>query len=207
MNKFITLILFVLCSFSAQSQIRTVYFDANDKVTTDSTIAYSYGIYGKITGQDLWMFKKYDIDGVLMVTGAFMDDLLTLPQGKFVYYDWVDPNVDYANQTVIDQGKQRYMRVSGNFVNGLRDGQWISFYENGNVRDIAHYVANSLSGEYKSFDRKGEIIQSGQYLNDKKEGEWILEGGLRVATYQNDKVISVVKKTRRQLKAEQQLKP
>lgn len=206
MNKIVTFILFVLFSLSAKSQIKTVFFDAKEKVTADSTQAYSYGIYGKVTGGDLWVFKKYDIDGNLMVTGAFKNDSLTVPQGKFVYYDWIDPNKSYANESVLQKGKERYVVLSGNFENGSRQGRWTSFYENGEVKNVAFYEQGILNGEFKSFDRNGDLNESGQFLNDKKEGKWILSGGLQVVDYKDDQAVQVVKKTRRQLRKERESK-
>ena len=206
MHKILIIILFVLFSSAAQSQIQTVYFDAKDQVTADSTLARSYGIYGKVTGEQLWVFKKYDIDGVLMVTGAFKDDLLSLPQGKFVYYDWVDASNNYANLILLERGIQRYVLLSGNFENGLKHGRWTSFYENGDVKSVSLFEAGILHGDYISFDRNGDMFERGTFVNNKKEGTWQLSGGLKVVEYKNDQVISVTNKTKRQLKAEQQNK-
>jgi antitoxin component YwqK of YwqJK toxin-antitoxin module len=206
MNKIIIILLFILSSFAGYGQIKTVFFDNKDKVTADSTKATTYAIYGKLTGESLWAFKKYDLDGYLMMSGAFKDDALTIAQGKFIYYDWINPNDSFTNRDIVDKGKERYVTLSGEFVNGKRQGKWLSFYENGEIKNVFFYDKGVLQGEYKLFDNAGKLIESGQFVNDKKEGEWQLKGGLQVVVFKNDKVVSVVKKTRKQLKEEQQKK-
>ncbi|MEJ5963156.1 hypothetical protein [Pedobacter immunditicola] len=202
MNKILILLLFVLCSFNGFGQVKTVFFDAKDKVTADSTEANSYAIYGKVTGDSVYVFKKYDLDGYLLVTGSFKDDDLTIAHGKFVYYDWINPYDSFTNQEAVARGKERYITLSGNFENGLRQGLWISYYVNGDVKDVANYNKNLLNGEYKSFEANGDLKESGQFVNNKKEGEWKLKGGLQIVKFENDKVISTVNKTRKQLKKE-----
>ena len=209
MNKIFIFLLFVLCSFNGFGQVKSVFFDAEDKVTADSTKANSYAIYGKVTGGNVYVFKKYDLDGYLMVTGSFKDDGLTIPHGKFVYYDWINPYDSFTNQETVARGKERYITLSGTFENGLREGLWINYYVNGDVKEVANYKKNLLNGEYKSFEANGNLKDSGHFVNNKKEGEWQLKGGLQVVKYENDKVISTVNKTRKQLKKEkvQQNKP
>jgi hypothetical protein len=206
MNKILIILLFVLCSFCGYGQVKTVFFDAKDKITTDSTKANSYAIYGKVTGDSLLAFKKYDLDGYLLVSGTFKDEALTIPQGKFVYYDWIDPNDNFRNMETVARGKERFIVLSGNFENGLRQGQWLTFYENGEVKNVMNYDKNVLQGAFKTFDNEGKLLESGEFVNNKKEGVWTLKGGLQVVTFKNDKVVSQIKKTRGQLKKEQQSK-
>ncbi len=203
MNKITILLLFIFCAFRSNGQVKSVFFDAKDIVTSDSTIAASYGIYGKVSGSDVYVFKKYDLDGFLLVTGAFKDEALRIPQGKFVYYDWIDPYESFKNQEAVARGKERYITLTGNFENGLREGQWTSYYENGEVKNVAFYHKDLLNGDYKSFDTHGDLKESGKFVNNKKEGEWLFKGGLQVVKFENDKAVSTVKKTRRQLKKEQ----
>ncbi|MET3113619.1 hypothetical protein AAKU52_001347 [Pedobacter sp. CG_S7] len=204
MKKIAILLLFVFCSFSNYAQVRTVFFDVEEKVTSDSTKAETYAIYGQVTGNSLWVFKKYDLSGYLLVSGAFKDESLRIAQGKFVYYDWIDPNDSFENLETVTKGKDRFVVLSGAFEDGLRQGQWLSFYESGEVRNVLNYDKNVFHGEYRSFDSHGDLQESGQFVNNKKEGEWLLKGGLEVVQYKNDQVTAVVKKTRRELKKEKE---
>ncbi len=203
MNKVIILLLLVLGSLAGNAQVKTVFFDQKDKVTNDSTKAVTYAIYGKLSGEELWAFKKYDLEGYMMVSGAFLDDLLTVAQGKFIYYDWINPVENFTNQEILARGKERYITLSGNFEGGKRQGRWLSFYENGEIKNVLFYNSGVLDGEYKFFDREGKLMESGQFLNGKKEGEWHLKGGLQVVVFKDNKVISDVKRTKKQLKEEQ----
>ena len=207
MNKIYILLIFILISYSGFGQVRKVYFDEKDRVTTDSTEAASYGIYGYLSGEKLWAFKKYDSEGYMMTTGAFSDSSLQIPQGKFVYYDWVDPNEGFRQLEVYTKGKERYVTMSGNFVQGKQHGQWISYYVDGSVKNVVNYEKGLLNGPFKSFDRDGDLVETGQFLSGKRDGKWVTDGGLKVTTYKDDQVLSVEKKTKRQLREEQQQKP
>jgi len=204
MNKIYVLLLFVLFSLSGYGQVRKVYFDEKERVTTDSTQAASYGIYGFVSGENLWVFKKYDSDGYMMTSGAFRDSTLQIPEGKFVYYDWVDPNDGFRQLELYQAGKERYITMSGHFVQGKQHGQWLSYYVDGSVKNVVNYKKGVLNGPFKSFNRDGDLVETGQFLNGKREGKWIADGGLKITTYREDQVISVEKKSKRQLREEQQ---
>ena len=49
----------------------------------------------------------------------------------------------------------------GTFINGRKNGVWISYYEDGNTpRLIGEYADNRPSGAYFRFNRKGELLQA-----------------------------------------------
>jgi antitoxin component YwqK of YwqJK toxin-antitoxin module len=204
MNKIYVLLLLSLCSFSGYAQLRKVYFDDKDRFTADSTQAASYGIYGYVSAEDLYLFKKYDRDGFMMTTGAFRDSTLQVPEGKFVYYDWVDPNDGFRQLELYQAGKERYVTMKGSFMRGKQHGQWLSYYVDGSVKNVVNYDNGLLNGPFKSFNRDGDLAESGQFVNGKKDGKWIADGGLKVTTYQEDQVLSVEKKSKRQLREEKQ---
>lgn len=206
MNKLVMTVVLLFFSILGYGQVRTVYFDAKDVATTDSTRIASYGIYGKVSGSNLWVFKKFDLDNYLMVTGAYKDDELRIPQGKFVYYDWVDNGNSYVGIEATIKGRERYVVLSGDFENGLRQGRWTSYYEDGEVKTIANYEKGVLQGEFKSFTHKGDVDQSGTFANNKKEGVWQVDGGRRVVTFKEDKIISDVKISKRDLKQQKERK-
>jgi antitoxin component YwqK of YwqJK toxin-antitoxin module len=190
-------------SLNAFSQVKTVYYDHEDHVIADSTQASSYAIYGKLTGDSVYTFKKYDADGYVMVTGAFKDDSLKLAHGKFVYYDWVDELSTLGSTLPIANGKERYILLTGNFKDGKRNGRWLTFYPNGGLKGVVTFVDDVLNGESKSFDTKGKLQTSGNFLDGKKNGQWISSGGRKIEQYENGKLLSTVKKSKKELEAEQ----
>jgi hypothetical protein len=197
------MLVLVLSTLSGWSQVKTVFYDEEDHVISDSTQAASYAIYGKVTGDSLYTFKKFDADGYVTVTGAFKDDSLKLAQGKFVYYDWVDDVSTLGNTLPSDQAKDRYVYVTGNFQNGKKTGRWYTFYPNGSLKNVVTFVNDVMNGEFKYFNTKGKLETSGTYVNGKKDGEWVSSGGRKIEQYRNDKVLSTVKKSKKELEAEE----
>jgi antitoxin component YwqK of YwqJK toxin-antitoxin module len=201
MKKIFIAGLLILCSaLCGYSQVKTVYFDVKDKVTADSVHAASYAVYGKVSGDSLWVFKKYDMDGYIATTGSFKDSLLEVPQGRFVYYDWINPNKSTTGYEALNTGKDRYKVLSGDFENGLKQGRWLGYYENGLVKTLVTFDRGVMQGPFKAFDDKGELIETGQYVQNKKDGDWVINGGLRVVTFKMDEVVSDVKRTKKELK-------
>ena len=196
------LLAFLYLSFNGFGQVKTVYYDDEDHVIADSTQASSYAIYGKLTGDSVYTFKKYDADGYVMVTGAFKDDSLQVAHGKFVYYDWVDQLTTLGNTLPVADGKDRYILLTGNFKDGKREGRWLTFYPNGSLKSVVTFVDNVLNGESKSFDTKGRLQTSGNFLNGKKNGQWIMSGGRKIEQYENGELRSTVKKSKKELEAE-----
>jgi hypothetical protein len=203
MKRLLFMLVLVLSTLSGWSQVKTVFYDEEDHVISDSTQAASYAIYGKVTGDSLYTFKKFDADGYVTVTGAFKDDSLKLAQGKFVYYDWVDDVSTLGNTLPSDQAKDRYVYVTGNFQNGKKTGRWYTFYPNGSLKNVVTFVNDVMNGEFKYFNTKGKLETSGTYVNGKKDGEWVSSGGRKIEQYRNDKVLSTVKKSKKELEAEE----
>ena len=70
----------------------------------------------------------------------------------------------------------------GEFKNGKPSGDWIRYYENGQVKARLKYVENSDSAFVKLYDQLGKKIAEGLYINEKKEGSWLLfSGDIKVA--------------------------
>lgn len=203
MKRILLSVAFICFFLTGFCQVKTVYYDQEDHMISDSTQAASYAIYGKLTGDSLYTFKKYDADGYVTVTGFFKDDSLQVPHGKFVYYDWVDELTTLGNTLPFAEGKERYILVTGNFKDGKKSGKWLTFYPNGSLKSVNTFIDDVMNGEYKYFDSKGKLQISGTFKNGKKNGEWISEGGRKIEQYNNDKVVSTVKKSKKELEAEE----
>ena len=199
------LILLMLACFGTFSQaqvLKKVYFDYKDQLITDSTQAVAYAIFGKVSGSNAYVIKKYDVDGYLMITGSFLDDSLKVADGKFVFYDWITDDNTLDGTISVKQGKERFVSITGNYVNGEKQGTWISFYPDGKAKNVVNFSHDIFDGEFKSFNAKGVLTDSGMYVQGKKNGVWLRDSGRTAETYQNDKLISTVQKSRKELKAE-----
>jgi antitoxin component YwqK of YwqJK toxin-antitoxin module len=196
--KKVFLIVMMLVSFvSLNAQIKPVYF-YGDKVISDKNKATSYAIYGKLSDQDIWMFKRFDLYDNLLQTGSYNNELLSVPHGKFTFYYGV---ADYNNVNGTSykiNGKTRFISQEGNFVNGKEEGRWFTFYPDGNVSSYFEFKAGIYEGPYKEFDKFANVLIEGAFVNGKKQGEWISEKGTRIDTFEEGILISTryVKKTK-----------
>ena len=158
-------------NISVFAQLKPIYF-VGSTVVQDSTKATSYGIYGKLSGEDLYVLKIYDLDDNLTTTGSYKDQDLKIAHGAFVYY--ADVNIfNRMNHTSFTlKGKTRYITGKGNFVDGDQHGRWISFFPDGKIMSVTTYVKGIRHGFYGKYDRRGKMLVSGNYKLDEKDGEW-----------------------------------
>jgi antitoxin component YwqK of YwqJK toxin-antitoxin module len=62
-----------------------------------------------------------------------------------------------------------------NYVNGELHGEGVSYHENGRLFFIENYVNDKKHGEYVDYyeDVNGETFHRGNYVNGKRHGEWV----------------------------------
>jgi hypothetical protein len=202
MKKILVMLVLLMSAVTGMAQVKTVYFNEDDEVVTDSTEAVSYALIGRVTGDSVYTVKKFDADGYMLMTGAYKDDDLKVAHGNFVYYDWVEAISPLGNYVVPAGGKERFINLRGTFRNGLREGRWITYYQSGSIKDVVNYKQNRMNGEYRNFDYKGNLETQGNFIENKKEGTWITKGGRVIYQFKNDKVVSTIKKSKKQLEAE-----
>ncbi|MBM78024.1 MAG: hypothetical protein CL846_06040 [Crocinitomicaceae bacterium] len=59
----------------------------------------------------------------------------------------------------------------GFLVNNLPEGEWISYYSNGQIKSKGSWKANQLNGEWAFYNIKGILIKEEQYINNEKNGK------------------------------------
>jgi antitoxin component YwqK of YwqJK toxin-antitoxin module len=189
MKKNILILISLFAFLSVKAQVAPVYFYGN-QVTTDRNRATSYAIYGKISTENIWTFKRYDLYDNLLQTGSYEDETLSTPHGSFNFYMDVQTfNSSHKTNFKLKE-KTRFLSQQGNFVHGVEQGKWILFYPDGNVLSTQNYVNGELHGEFKTFDKFGNVEEGGNYVNGKKDGEWISLNGTRKDVYQNGELKS-----------------
>lgn len=188
MRLTLLLLLSSLC-FSAFGQVKPIYF-IGDKVVSDSTYATSFAIYGKLANEDLWVFKRYDLQNELLSTGSFKDSLLTVQHGEFIFYKAV---AEFSEAGFNIKGKTRYISAKGTYRDGQMEGRWFAFYPDGNVLEYLDYKGGKANGAYKLFNKFGVVQESGQYTDSQKDGEWLVSAGKRRNVYQMGKLVSTAK--------------
>lgn len=199
MLRFKLIIIFLVCaSLQAFSQAKPIYFNGN-RITADANQATSYGVYGKLSGQELWVLKRYDLDDNLMFSGAYQDEILTKPHGKFIFYGSI---FDYNNQNFSNfknPTTDRYITQEGEFVDGLEQGKWMDFFPDGRVMGYRNYLNGKLEGETAFFNYKGRRLFVGQYKNGLKTGTWYDLKKKVKDVFEDDKLISTKKLTRKEI--------
>ncbi len=77
-----------------------------------------------------------------------------------------------------------------NYVNGIKHGEEIEYYDNGQINRICYYVNGKLNGESKKYNYDGTLENLEYYEEDCRHGEckYYNENGLldEVINYIND---------------------
>jgi antitoxin component YwqK of YwqJK toxin-antitoxin module len=192
-------ILFFSTIIQVFAQAKPVYFNGN-RITTDANQATSYGVYGKLSNQELWVLKRYDLYDNLMFSGTYKDDQLTTPHGKFTFYGSIY-DYNYENFSNFKNfATDRYIRQTGEFVNGLEEGKWTDYFPDGKVKGYRNFVNGELDGDLAVFSYKGRRLLYGNYKNGLKHGIFYDVKKKLKQVYENDKLISSKKLSRAEIR-------
>lgn len=161
---------------SVSAQVKPIYFYGN-QITQDKDKATSYAVYGKLSTENVWTFKRYDLWDNLLQTGSYSDETLTVAHGKFLFYsDIQEFNNNYLTRYVI-KGKTRFLSQEGYFENGLEQGKWILYFPDGNIFNVQELANGKRNGKFITYDKHGVELIAGNYVDNLKDGEWLLEKG------------------------------
>ncbi len=188
-KKIIFLSIILFSALGLKAQVNTIFY-AGDKVILDSTLASvyatSYAVYGKLSNDSVYVYKKYDIENNLMLTGSFKDEALKIPHGKFTIYSDVYTFNETYNTSFEFSDKNIFVSEEGEYQNGLNIGRWSTYYPNGKIFASVNFEKGLKQGEFISYDSKSKVEIIGTYINDKKEGKWLYKRGKKIVFYVND---------------------
>ncbi len=71
--------------------------------------------------------------------------------------------VDYLNGKPYETGK---------YLEGTKDGEWVTYYSNGNKNKMTTYRNGSEHGPYRYWDENGTHRNEGEFRNGKRSGTW-----------------------------------
>lgn len=170
------MILLLLCG-PAMAQKKEEGFDFNFK-PTDAIPPRYYVITEK--KNDLWQREAWYLpEKTIAMEGAYKDEACTVPHGLF---KWYHPT--------------RYIRETGTYANGKKEGAWMRYSDAGLMTDSAWYEAGRLKGvglswhpngmqsDSSNFDGNGKGVRiswfddgapssAGYIINDTaKDGRW-----------------------------------
>ncbi len=115
-----------------------------------------------IRTNDSLIYSWYAFNKVMHTVGAF--------DGQILHGDY---KAFYYSDNLKEKGIYRY---------GLRSGKWISWYENGNIKDVVCWKNGKKNGDCRLYDFKGEPLLLAHYKNNQYNG--------LVLTYEAGKQIS-----------------
>ena len=122
----------------------------------------------------VWKYFS-DVDEKLVSEENFKNGLL---EGKSITY-------------YIDQGKP-FEVVE--YQKGVKNGEWIKYFMDGQIMTKALYVNGKLNGDFVNYDPDGTLIVKGQYSDGEMDGSWFFydENGklYREEMYNNGVLIS-----------------
>jgi antitoxin component YwqK of YwqJK toxin-antitoxin module len=61
----------------------------------------------------------------------------------------------------------------GSFKNGKKEGAWVRYWENGQLKDKNNFKNGKREGTSVAYHDDGQLNEKGNYKDDKKEGAWI----------------------------------
>jgi antitoxin component YwqK of YwqJK toxin-antitoxin module len=78
----------------------------------------------------------------------------------------------------------------GAYTDGLEQGEWMNYWDNGTVKNSAYFKSGELNGEWKSYSPEYVLLIDGEYKNGLKYGEWKLYNSAgRLLLLENFKIV------------------
>ncbi|MCC8425912.1 hypothetical protein [Mucilaginibacter sp. UR6-11] len=180
MKSVLFTIIMLLYSFLGYTQISKMYLN-NKAENVAPEKATSYILIEKV-GDSAYVAQQNDMTNKILLKGSYKDEMLTIPHGKFFYYNkWIHyPNIydkQHADTTT-------YLEYAGFFLNGVKVGTWIDYDKNGKKVFMYTFVNNKVKGPFQAYNSSGQLIQKGNLDDNKKEGDWeTYEPGMNKPSY------------------------
>lgn len=180
-----------------------VYIPQEDEeIVLKSEIRKSHYSNGKLRFEGAFLddkpvgiHKEYDEQGLLVISKEYSSESELLGQGLF------DQNGKRTGAWKLYDSFNSYFFAEGNYLGGEKDGKWTFyyfngklelegffsegkpdrewtwFYENGQKKREENYLFGKREGFYTELDSLGNIILQGEYFDDARKGEWLIQVG------------------------------
>ena len=170
MKPYLLTLSFLLFALTDFAQVKKLFVTAKGKLSENSKDATFYYLVEK-KDDTTYLAKKYDMLDRLVVKGTYKDADLKIANGVFEYYVSnliKDLNIKYVTN------EDRFIGTSGFFVNGMKTGIWVDYVQKDLKYRTYTYKNNKLNGPFCVFNvNNKQPIESGNFINDRKEGEVI----------------------------------
>ena len=143
------------------------------------------------------VISEYHPNGTLAIEKFLKNQL---PYGTWRYFSKkgiltkIEPFELGKHNGVIIEFKDSDTLSTQTYVNGIKSGQWHTFYENGNAKTWATYKFNNLEGAFTHFHENGKKSYTGNFYRGRRVGQWTYystkEKAILIETYKNGELIS-----------------
>lgn len=88
------------------------------------------------------------------------------------------------------------VEITGNYKDGVEEGEWTEYYEGGNVKVKGVYADGKRIGVWKEFYENGQTVSEDNYINGQLDGtstSWAINGSVEnESVYENGKNTTLV---------------
>lgn len=88
--------------------------------------------------------------------------------------DYLVKNADSIPVHEIQYHEDGSKLLEGNYVDGLRDGEWLSWYPDGRIWSKGYFSQGERSGKSWVYHPNGQLYMKGSYEKGEKIGLWLV---------------------------------
>ena len=96
------------------------------------------------------------------------------PKGEEVWCQKIVAGKAVKHGVFIAYGTGGLKMIEGAYHDGMQEGEWTTWYENGERSAVDHYTNGLQNGLHTSWYANGVKAIEGEYRNGKREGVWTL---------------------------------
>jgi antitoxin component YwqK of YwqJK toxin-antitoxin module len=190
------LIIGILSLLNSYAQVSKIYVTSEGKYSVDPKNAVSYNLIEKID-DSAYRVRNYNMKDTIIYQGIYKDELLTIPNGRFIYY--TKKTIPSNLEGVLHTDTNNFISEVGYFSNGIKTGMWTEFEKQGIKRCTYIYKGDKLNGLYQRYEtHHNYVMEEGNYIDGLKDGEWNLYGydtlktPIKTRIYKDDKLLQEI---------------
>ncbi len=96
----------------------------------------------------LYRVSEYDMRDTILLSGEYKDASLSTPNGRFSYYSKPKLSSKFIHSP---SDTTNYIQLTGNYVNGAKEGLWISYARAGEKQSGKTYKNDKLNGPFITY--------------------------------------------------------
>ncbi len=112
-------------------------------------------------GKLLGPAQYFDVDGAIKKQVVYQDSILV---GKYTEFFGKTGNPNYVDPLQV--------RIEGQYESGLRSGQWVTYYEFGELAAREFYANGLREGPFLEYDPDGSVITEAVYVKGQLDGNF-----------------------------------